>query len=70
MPPGHYFMMGDNRDNSHDSRFLDDIGYIPEENLVGHAELIFFSTDGSAEWVNPVSWFTAMRFSRFFKLLD
>jgi len=70
VPEGHYFMMGDNRDNSHDSRYLNDIGYVPLENLVGRAEIIFFSTDGTASWSNPISWFTALRTERFFKLID
>jgi signal peptidase I len=70
VPPKHYFMMGDNRDNSRDSRYLDEVGYVPEENLVGRAELIFFSTDGTSELKNPISWFTSMRINRFFKSIN
>ena len=68
VPEGRLFLMGDNRDNSLDSRFPAEpgrgIGLVPQENLVGRASFMYFSTDGSAEWIKPWTWFTAARPAR------
>lgn len=66
VPEGSYFMMGDNRDNSQDSRVLNSVGPVPLENMIGKAKILFFSTDGSAHLWEIWKWPFATRFSRLF----
>ncbi len=70
VPERHYFMMGDNRDNSRDSRYQDEVGFVPEENLVGRAVMIFFSKNANMPLYEFWNWPESIRFSRFLNLID
>jgi len=69
VPDNHFFVMGDNRDNSQDSRFINTVGFIPYENLVGKAQFIFFSLE-NARFLQIWKWPNSIRYERIFQKIQ
>ena len=69
VPENHFFVMGDNRDNSQDSRFINTVGFIPYENLVGKAQFIFFSLE-NARFLQIWKWPNSIRYERIFQKIQ
>lgn len=66
VPEDHYFMMGDNRDNSQDSRVSELVGFVPLDNIVGRADFLFFSVEEEASLFKPWQWPFVIRYGRIF----